>query len=275
MNSSNAAILRRFPIMRPTLAALLLSLCTALSPHASAQQRLLSIIADDHQQPAPSASSSSGLVTMTPEATADLLAARQHYQDAISAYKKLPQTPEIINKIGISYQRLQSYADARFYFSRAIHQDRKYAAAYNNLGTLEYHDRDFRRAERLYRRAIKLSPKTPQFWSNLGAADLASKKYRDGAEAYQRAYVLDPEIFEDIALNGLHEFTSTEDMAKMYLCFAGIFAQAGQKAQALEYIHKALLEGFHDRNAIQQDQQFASLHGDPAFDQLFPNQHKK
>ena len=274
MNSSNAAILRRFPFMRPALAALLLSLCTALSPHAFAQQRLLSIVADDHQQPA-SASSSTDLVTMTPELTADILAARQHYQEAISAYKKLPQTPEILNKIGIACQHLQSYADARFYFSRAIHQDRKYAPAYNNLGTLEYHDKNLRRAERLYRRAIKLSPQTPQFWSNLGAADLAAKKYRDGAEAYQRAFVLDPEIFEEIALNGLHEFTSTEDVARMYLCFAGIFAQAGQKAQALEYIRKALLEGFRDRNAIQQDQQFATLRGDPAFDKLFPDQHKK
>ncbi len=274
MNSLNVVTPRPFPLMRPALAALLLSLCTALSPHASAQQRLLSIVADDHQQSAPSTSSSGDLVTLTPEATADLLAARQHYRDAISAYKKLPQTPEIVNKIGIACQHLQAYADARYYFTRAIHQDRKYAPAYNNLGTLEYHDKDYRRAERLYHRAIKLSPKTPQFWSNLGAADLASNKYRDGAEAYQRAYVLDPEIFEDIALNGLHEATSNEEMAKMYLCFAGIFARAGQKAQALEYIRKALLEGFHDRNAIQQDQQFASLRGDPAFDQLFPN-HKK
>ncbi len=257
------------------LAGLLLTCCTA-SSQVTTSQRLLNFVATDHQQPSSASTPNDALPVMTPELNADLLVARQHYDQAITAYKKLtPQTAEIYNKIGMAYQHLQMNADARFYYGRAIKLDRKYAPAYNNLGTIEYHDKNLRHAERLYRKAIKLNPKTAQFWSNLGAADLASKKYRDGAEAYQRAFMLDSTIFDEIALNGLHEVTSDEDMAKMYLCFAGIYAQAGQKAEAVDYLRKALLLGFHDRQALQQDQQFASLHGDPAFDQLFPTQHKK
>jgi len=255
-------------------AALLLVFCTLASPRAAAQ-RLLSVVSTDHQQPSTAASSAAEPQVMTPELFADLFAARQHYDEAIKAYKQLPQTAQIDNKIGMAYQRLHMDADARSYYDRAIKLDRKYAPAYNNLGTIEYHDKSMRHAERLYRRAIKLEPKTAQYWSNLGAAYLARQKYHDGAEAYQRSFVLDPDIFQEIALNGLHEVTSSEEMAKMYLCFAGIFAQAGMKAEAVEYLRKAFVEGVHDKNSLQQEQQFASLRGDPAFEQLFPNRHRK
>ena len=273
MKSSNASTIR---IARwCALASLLLAFSAAGSNRAMAQ-RLVGFGLADRQQPTASNSiANTDLPVMTPELSADLLVAHQQYESAISAYKKLaPQTASINNKIGMAYQHLSLFPDARYYYGRAMKMDRKYAPAYNNLGTIDYHDKDMKHAERLYRKSIKLNPKTASFWSNLGAAYLADKKYRDGAEAYQRAFVLDTDIFQEIALNGMHEFTSSEDMAKMYLCFAGIFAQAGQKAEAVDYLRKALLEGFHDRQALQQDQQFAALHGDPAFEQLLSSQRK-
>lgn len=257
------------------LTGLLLAICT-IGSHVATAQRLLSVVSTDRQQPSSASTAKDELPVLTPEVDADLLAAHKRYEDAIIAYKNLtPQTAAIYNKIGMAYQRLAMYSDARYYYTRAMKMDRKFAAPYNNLGTIEYHEKDNKHAERLYRRSIKLSPSTAAFWSNLGAVYLAEKKYHDGAEAYQRAFMLDSSIFDDIALNGLHEFSSNEDMAKMYLCFAGIYAQAGLKAEAVDYLRKALLEGFHDRQSVQQDQQFASLHGDPAFEQLFPTQHRK
>jgi tetratricopeptide (TPR) repeat protein len=255
------------------LASLLLAF-GAIGFEAAVAQRLVSPNFAGEQQPSVSSpSASTGSAILTPELTADLLAAHLHYSDAISAYKRItPQTPAIYNKMGMAYQHLSLYNEARYNYDRAIKLDRKYAPAYNNLGTIEYHNKDLRHAERLYRKSIKLEPKSAPFWSNLGAAYLAEKKYRDGAEAYQRAFILNTDIFQDVALNGIHEASSSEDMAKMYLCFAGIYAQAGLKTEALNYLRKALLEGFHDRQAIQQDQQFAALHGDPAFEQLLARQ---
>jgi tetratricopeptide (TPR) repeat protein len=269
MKSPTASTLR--PALWIALAAFLVAITAAHSNVASAQQ-LISYGHINNQEP-PKPAASADLPVMTPELDADLLAARQHYPEAIAAYKKLtPQTAEIYNKIGMSYQRLSMNADARYFYDRAMRLDRKFAPAYNNVGTIEYHEKDNKHAERLYHRSIKLDPKVASYWTNLGAAYLAEKRYRDGAEAYQHAFTLDTGIFQDIALNGIHEFTSSEDMAKMYLCFAGVYAQAGLKDQAVEYLRKALLEGFHDKHGLQQDQQFASLHGDPAFEKLLGNQ---
>jgi len=42
----------------------------------------------------------------------------------------------------------------------------------------------------------------------------------------------------------------------------------------LLYLHKALDEGFKDRQKLQDDQQFAILHGTPEFDALLGIAHK-
>jgi tetratricopeptide (TPR) repeat protein len=275
MKSPNASTLH--PARWITLAAVVLAF-TVARPNAATAQQLISyghLNTHNNNQEPPKPATSADLPVMTPELDADLMVAHQHYSDAIAAYKKLtPQTAEIYNKIGMAYQRLSANTDARYYYARAMRLDRKFAPAYNNLGTLEYHEKDNKHAERLYHHSIKLDPKVAAYWTNLGAVYLAQKKYRDGAEAYQHAFSLDSDIFQDIALNGIHEFTSSEDMAKMYLCFAGVYAQAGLKDQAVEYLRKALLEGFHDKQVLAQDQQFASLHGDPAFEKLVGNQPK-
>ena len=61
----------------------------------------------------------------------------------------------------------------------------------------------------------------------------------------------------------------------MYLTFAEIYAHAGMPVQALVYLHKAIDEGFRDRQQLQQDQQLATLHGNPEFDALLNDGHKQ
>jgi tetratricopeptide (TPR) repeat protein len=220
------------------------------------------------QQPSPSASSAE-LPVVTPELRADMLVAHGQYKEAIEAYRKIqPQTAELYNKIGIAYQHLAMDQAAMENYDRAFHMDHKLAAAYNNLGTVYYHENDNKRAKRLYKKSIKLDAQTAPFWSNLGAVYLAQKQYSDGAEAYERAFTLDPNIFQEIALNGFRQDESPQELAKMYLCFAEIYAHAGMKTEAIDYLRKALHEGFKDTQKLQQDQQFASLRGTPEFEQL-------
>jgi tetratricopeptide (TPR) repeat protein len=248
---------------------------SGVEPHYAIAQELVSFGNVSQQQPSPSASSDAPPV-ITPELEADLLSAHRQYMDAISAYKKIsPQTAEIYNKIGLAYQRLSMLDDAKFNYERALKMDRNFAPAYNNLGTIYYHENNNKKAERFYRKSIKLDAKVAPFWSNLGAADMARKKYSDGDEAYQRAFALDPDIFQELALNGIREQTSVEDLGKMYVCFAEIYAQAGMKDQAVDYLRKALLVGFYDKQKIRRDQQLASLHGDPGFEQLLSDEPKK
>jgi tetratricopeptide (TPR) repeat protein len=253
-------------------AGALLALSVVASHVATAQQ----LVSSGHGvQQQSTASADTNQPVITPELAADLLAAHQNYQAAVEAYQQLPPSASIYNKMGIAYQRLGKNSEARFYYDKAIKMDRQFAPAYNNYGTLEYHDRDTKHAERLYRKSIKIDSKTAAFWSNLGSAYMADARYRDAVEAYQRAFILDSGIFQEIAVNGIHEYASQDDLAKMDLCFAQIYAQAGMKDMAVEYLRKALMEGFHDKQGLQQDQQFATLHGDPAFEQLLASEHKK
>ena len=247
--------------------------CAALvSSSAIAQtQNALSFRHADQQTPTASESTA-----VTPEVLADLMVVHGNYADGIEAYRKIrPQTAEIYNKIGIAYQRMARDQEAIENYGQATLLDRKFAAPYNNLGTVYFHQNDNKRAKQLYQKSIKLDAATAPFWSNLGAVYMAERKYSDGAEAYEKAFLIDPDIFQEIALNGLRHNESPEELAKIYLTFAEIYAHAGLKTQALLYLHKALDEGFKDRQQLRDDQQLATLHGTPEFDQMVAVTHKQ
>jgi tetratricopeptide (TPR) repeat protein len=227
------------------------------------------------EQQTPSTASSQP-ATITPELVADIMVIHGRYEDAINAYRKIqPQTAELYNKIGIAYQRMAKDEDAIANYGRATRLDRNFAAPYNNLGTVYFQENDIKRAKGLYKKSIKLDAEIAPYWSNLGALYMAERKYSDGAEAYEKAFLLDPDIFQDIALNGLRHNESPAELAKIYLTFAEIYAHAGQKTEALLYLHKALENGFNDRQQLQDDQQLATLHGTPEFDALVGNLHKQ
>lgn len=210
-----------------------------------------------------------------PETLADLMVIRGNYRDAIEAYRKIqPQTAQIYNKIGIAYQRMAMDQDAIENYDRATRLDRKFAAPYNNLGTVYFRQNDNKRAKQLYKKSIKLDAATAPFWSNLGAVYMAERKYSDGAEAYEKAFLINPDIFQEIALNGLSHNESPEELAKMYLTFAEIYAHAGMKTEAILYLHKALDQGLPDRAKLQDDQQLATLRGTPEFDAIVGIHHK-
>jgi tetratricopeptide (TPR) repeat protein len=256
-------------------AGLVFAFSTAGSLRALAQSHNSVSFGHADQQSPPSASNAE-LPVITPELRADMLAVHGHYHDAIDAYSKIqPLTAEIYNKIGIAYQRMAMDSEAIAYYDRAARMDRNYAAVYNNLGTVYFRENDNKRAKRFYKKSIRLDAQMAPFWSNLGAVYLAQKKYSDGAEAYERAFNLDPGIFQELELNGLRKDESPEDLAKTYICFAEIYAHAGMKMEAIDYLQKALLEGFKDKQKLQQDQQLASLHGTPAFEQLLSGSAKR
>jgi tetratricopeptide (TPR) repeat protein len=226
------------------------------------------------QQTSPSASAPQ-IPQLTPETVADLLAAHQRYLAAITAYQKLnPKTAQIYNKLGAAYEHMLMDNDAKASFERALKMDKKYAEAYNNLATVYYHEKDYGRAERLYKKAINLNKTNAAVYSNLGALYLARNKFQDGAEAYQRAFILDSNIFQEIAEAGIPNSASMADLANMNFCFAKIYAQAGMNNLAIEYLQKALMEGFHDKVGLREDQEFAGLRGMPEFQRLISSERR-
>ncbi|MFB3826385.1 MAG: tetratricopeptide repeat protein [Bryobacteraceae bacterium] len=217
-------------------------------------------------QTAPAAESA----PLTPERRGDIMMARKMYREAIELYRQEPQTnPVIWNKVGIAYHQMMQLDTAKKHYERAIKLNPKYSEAINNLGTVHYARKSYRRATSYYQKALKLAPMSASIYSNLGTAYFARKKYKDAFAAYQKALELDPEVFEHRSTYGvLLQERSVEERAKFHYYLAKVYAKAGVTDRALQYLRKALEEGYKDRQKIPEEPEFAALKENPEFQQL-------
>jgi tetratricopeptide (TPR) repeat protein len=144
--------------------------------------------------------------------------------------------------------------------------------AINNLGTIYYTKKSFRRAISYYKKALKIAPESPKsasIYMNLGTAYFARKKYKDATEAYQTAMRLDPDVFERHGSFGVMlEERTVEDRAKFHYYLAKLYAKQGRNELSLQYLRKALEEGFKEKKKLEEDPEFAEMRKLPEFQQL-------
>jgi tetratricopeptide (TPR) repeat protein len=205
--------------------------------------------------------------TLTPEMRGDIFMARKMYREAIDMYKECdPKSAVIANKIGIAYHQMLQLDIARKQYERAMKLNKQYSEAINNLGTVWYAKKNYRKATGLYKKALKLSPQSASIYSNLGTALFARKKYQEAVDAYRQALALDPEVFERRSSHGvLLQERSVEERAKFHFFLSKTYAQAGVFDRALLYMRKALEEGFKDRDRFVKDPEFAALQENAEF----------
>lgn len=212
---------------------------------------------------------------LPPEARGDLMMARGQYVAAIKAYQEAPQNSAAVwNKMGMAWQHLFATDNAKKDYQRALRLKPRYPEAINNLGTIYYAEKDYREAERLYRRALKLMPHSATVYNNLGAAYFAQGNYKKGSKAYQKAFAIDPSVFGNATFHGVSEVGSPQQMAVQDYCLAELFAQAGMTDRAIQYLRKAMAEGFTDRKRVMKDHSFASLRKTPEFAELMKEEKK-
>jgi tetratricopeptide (TPR) repeat protein len=207
---------------------------------------------------------------LSPERRGDIYMARKMYREAIETYKQAPQDSAVIwNKTGIAYHQMVQLDIAKKHYEKAIKLNPKYSEAINNLGTVHYARRSYRRAINAYKKALRLTPKSASIYSNLGTAYFARKKYKQAFEAYQVALSLDPEVFEHRSTYGvmLQERT-VEERAKFHYYLARTYAKAGKFDLALNYIRKALEEGFKEKNRLLEEPEFEKLRETAEFQAL-------
>jgi len=210
---------------------------------------------------------------VSPELRGDLAMARQQYLAAIEAYREAPQNSAVIwNKMGIAYHHLFAMDLARRDYQQALRLRPDYPEALNNLGAVYYAKGSFHKAEKYYRRALRLAPRSPSIFSNLGTAYFAERKVQQGINAYRAAFALDPRIFEDSSPQLVAESLPARERAQQDFCLAKLFAQAGHPDRAIDYLRKALNEGFDDRKEILNDRTLASLRSTPQFAELMSEQ---
>lgn len=207
------------------------------------------------------------------EARADQLRMVKLYLDALDYYRaaltKKPNSASLLNKIGITDLMMQRNHEAKKWFDQSIKADRKFADAYNNRGVALYEEQKYGAAVKDYRRAIAIDSTSASFFSNLGAALFAKKEFEPAVLAYERAVQLDPDVFERTSRGGVQaQLPSPGDRAHYDYTVAKLYAKMGYSDRSLEYLRKAMEEGYKDFKNVYKDEEFAELRKDKRFAEL-------
>lgn len=205
----------------------------------------------------------------TPEEIGDAYLAHQRYQEAITAYKQVtPQSAGVWNKMGIAYEMFFDLKDAEYCFKKSLKLDSHNARVMNNLGTVYDSRKKYRAAEHMYRKGLKADPKSAIIYKNLGTNLLIRHKYDKGWEAYRQALTLDPQVFSGRGASTVENAASVRERGAMNYYMAKSCVQAGMADRAIEFLRRAMNEGFTDPRKVAADRSFAKLQDNPAFQQL-------
>jgi tetratricopeptide (TPR) repeat protein len=203
------------------------------------------------------------------EQRGDQLRAEKSYLDALDYYRAaLAKKPDakIYNKMGIVELQMQRFRESQKSFERAIHHDGHFADAYNNLGAVHYEERTYRKAIKLYLKAIELRGDVASYYSNLGAAYFSKSDFEKAVQAYNRALELDPDVLERTSRTGVTaQLASPSDRAHYSYVMARLYAKMGATERSLEYLRKAMEEGYKGIDQVFKDAEFAGLRKDPRF----------
>jgi len=207
------------------------------------------------------------------EDRADQLRTEKLYLDALDYYRaalaKQPDSASLLNKIGITELMMQRYREAKKSFERSIKADHKFADAYNNLGVVYYEEKRYGPAIKQYDKAIAIEDSSASFYSNLGAAYFAKKQFEPAILAYQKAMQLDPDVFQRTSRGGVQaQLPSPEDRARYDYTVARLYAKMGFSDRSLEYLRKAMEEGYKDFKNVYKDVEFSELRKDKRFTEL-------
>jgi tetratricopeptide (TPR) repeat protein len=224
-------------------------------------------ILDSSKTPVPAplqADNPEGKPEVTPELRGDIFMAKKQYREAIDAFHEgSPKNPVLWNKMGIAYHQMLRLDSALKSYQEAVRLRKDYVEAINNIGTVYYARKSFRRSITYYQRALKMAPQEARsacIYSNLGTAYFARKQYKDAAAAFQTAFTLDPEVFEHRSSYGIMlEERNVEERAKYHYYVAKMYARNGRNELALQYLRKALEEGFKERKQLEKDPEFTTL----------------
>lgn len=224
------------------------------------------------QLAAPPAIPDAGASAEDLELQGDQLRAQKRFLDSIDYYKvALAKQPSALlwNKEGMSYLLLQHPQQAGKCFDKAIKLDKRAPEGYNNRGYVDQMEKKYDEAIKYYRKALKLRPSDAVFQYNMGSSYFAKHDYVRAAQAYKVAFALDPDIFNRVSRTGvMAQATSPEDRAAFSFMVAKMYAQAGNFDQSLEYLRKAMEDGYKDINKVYTESEFATLRTDKRFEEL-------
>ena len=136
-------------------------------------------------------------------------------------------------------------------------------------------------AEKASREALRLQPSFVPAYYHLGRALLLQKRYAEAVDSFQREKELSPNsTMAELGLGQVYLAQGNYDQAVAvltksalsaainYFYLSAAYAAHGDKEKALATLQKAFEAGFHDFVALDASPYFASLRGDPRFQQM-------
>jgi tetratricopeptide (TPR) repeat protein len=202
------------------------------------------------------------------ELQADILRARRFPQDALDYYRyalaRGGNAASLLNKLGLTELEMHNVEFARAYFQRSVKLDRKSAAAWNNLGAVNYLDRMSAQAVSNYKRAIKLDKRQAVFHANLATVSFEIKDYSKARHEIAAALELDPQVFEQQGTGGVAAHVlSSQDRAQFYFEMAKMYAREGLEEQMLHSLATAAEAGMDVQTEMAKDPVMARFVLDP------------
>ena len=201
--------------------------------------------------------------------------ARKMYREAIETYKEAPESAPMANKIGIAYHQLADLGAAERFYSRAIKLDPTFTEAINNLGTIYYSRHSYRRAIVQYKKVLHIKPQSASTLANLASAYFGRKQYLLSQEALDQALEIDPNVLDNSGgVGAVVRDSSVIDRPTYFYTLAKSYAKKGLNDRAMNYIRKALEEGFKEREKFKEEPEFKELRNDPEFQKLMATEPK-
>lgn len=194
------------------------------------------------------------------------------YEEAAVQFRQVTQlSPDNVrgySNLGAAYLHLERWTDAREAFERSLEVEPNFDA-YSNLGTLyHFYEADFTDAAQMYEKALALDDHDYQIWGNLASARYWAGEHEKAQATYRQAIQMaqakrdvnprDSEVLCDLAM--YHAMLGEQSQARALLeqakglvtdsdvgvmFSAGVaYEQLGEREQALEWIGKALENGY-------------------------------
>jgi tetratricopeptide (TPR) repeat protein len=210
------------------------------------------------------------------ELRADRLLAGKEYENAAKAYQQLlvsnPRDSELLNKTGLAYQEGGDYRQAERFYKLSAKADKTFIVPVNNLGTIEYGEKRYRKSIRQYKKALKLHG-DPEIiaavYSNIGNAYFSSKQYPEAMDSFRHALALNPEVFQrHTGFGSAVQQRDIGDRAMFDFLLAKTYAQAGNVAACTHYLVMARDDGYKNLRSVSTDPDFARVVKDPAIQQF-------
>lgn len=260
-------------------------------PFSLAIVLLVVLSASAQQEPANSPSSSASpsgstvqtgptLPALTPrqrdELRADRMLAEKRYEEAAKAYQDLlassPRDSGLLNKVGLAYQEGGDYSHAERFYKQSMKVDKTFIVPVNNLGTIEYGRKRYRKSIRLYKKALKLQGDTDviaAIYSNIGNAYFSTKQYPEAMVSFRQALALNPEVFQrHTGFGSAVQQRDVADRAMFDFLLAKTYAQAGNVVACAHYLVMARDDGYKNIRSVSTDPAFAAVIKNPAIQQF-------